>query len=366
MISIRRRIANLNVVIEGPVSQFLARLDRELAIYPPAQQEVDILIHFGFEDTGRVLANNPAIHREFEDGFAADFGPALVRWHWGTSPVRVTWISPSQERSWRQKLRNIQYTHPYEQVGQVFFELVLIPTLQLFYHQHLLLLHGSALADNKTGAAMIFGGTGGVGKTSLELSMAGHGYDFMADDICLVDADGILHANFAWPKIYGYNTLNDKNIRERIFQNRSGMDKLFWGLRMRRLGGGKVRRRVDPAGFFNGAVRQQARLQTYYILFRDDGDTLSVRPIQAEDAVEMSLNILNAEYTILYRHLFWHQANRIGLSQEPFVTQAHLFESWRKLGLNILKDVKSYLVHVPMNTSATDLRAHFQQWVKMQ
>jgi len=366
MIFIRRRIANLNVTIEGQSSRFMAQLERELSIYPPAQQEPDILIQFGFQDEGRALSKNPAIHREYEDGFSANFGQAVVRWHWGSSPVQVEWVSPSRERCWRQKIRNIQYTHPYEQVGQNFFELVLIPTLQLFYHQQLFILHGSALADNSDDAAIIFGGTGGVGKTSLELSLVGDGYDFMADDISIVDANGILHANFAWPKIYGYNTLNDKRTRDRIFQNRNRVDAFFWELRMRRFGGSKVRRRVDPSIFFNGAVRQQARLQTYYILFRDHSDKISFSPIRTEDAVDMSLNILNSEYTILYRQLYWHQANRIGLALEPFVTQEHIFKSWQKLGLSVLANTQSYLVHVPLDTSATELRSLFQLLVNEQ
>jgi len=364
MISIRRKIANLNVTIEGQESRFLSQLEQELDIYPSAQQKADILIRFGFEGDEKVLANNPAIHREYDDGFSANFGQATVRWHWESSPVLVEWSSPPKELCWRQKIRNIQYTHPYEQVGQIFFELVLIPTLQLFYHQHLLILHGSALADHREGTAMIFGGTGGVGKTSLELSLVGDGYDFMADDISVIGEDGILYANFAWPKIYGYNTFNDVKIKERIFHGRDKLDRFFWELRMKRFGGGKVRRRVDPNVFFDGAVRQQAQLKKYYILFRDYSDEISLSPISTKKAVDMSLHILSAEYMILYRHLYWHQINREGLSLLPFVTRDEIFKSWQMLGTRVLANVQTCLVHIPIETTASQLRLHLRHLVR--
>ncbi|RUA17743.1 MAG: hypothetical protein DSY55_01570 [Clostridia bacterium] len=357
MISIQRQIANLNVTVQGQPSRFMAQLERELSVYPPARQQPDILIQFGPRDDGIILAKNPAIHREYEDGFAAQFGQSIVRWHWGQSHVQVDWSLASREQNWRQKIRNMQYTHPYEQIGQAFFELVLIPTLQLFYHNNLLLLHGSALSDDVDNHAIVFGGTGGIGKTSLELSLAGNGYKFMADDISILDAEGDLHANFAWPKIYGYNTFEDTKTKEKIFQFRGPADRFFWELRMRRFGGSRVRRRIDPQRFFGGAINQHAPLKTYYILFREFCNEMNISAIHAEKAIDLSLNIMLSEYTILYQHLYWHQANRIGLGLEPFITIDAIFESWRRLGIHLFSDIQCYLVHVPMNTSAASLRA---------
>lgn len=359
MTTIHRQLAGLNVQINGDSSLYMAQLDRELAIYPSTADEPDIIIHFGQLTADAVLAKNPTIHSEYKDGFAANFGQTIVRWRWDGVPTRVEWFSPYPGKNWRQKIRGLQYTHPYEQIGQVFFELVLIPTLQLFYHSQLLLLHGSALSDSEGRDAYFFGGTGGVGKTSLELLLAGNGYNFMADDICIVDVDGNVWGNFAWPKIYGYNTLGDEKMKRRLFQKRSLADRFFWELRMKFFGGSRVRRRVDPQVFFNNAISQRASLKAYYILFRDHSDTISITHLSAADAMKMSLNIMAAEYTILYRHLHWHQVNRTGQGMKPFISFDAIFDSWRMSGEKILADTRCYLVHVPMNCSATDLKANF-------
>jgi hypothetical protein len=353
---IQRQIAGLSMTIEGDPSHFMSQLEKELAIYPLAQSETDIHFRFGRISEELTLTQNPGIHHEYADGFAANFGQAVVRWHWGKRPLTVDWHINAPPRHWRRKLRSVQYAHPSEQTGQVFFELVLIPTLQLFYHDRLLLLHGSALLDRKDHRAIVFGGTGGIGKTSLELALVNDGYDFMADDISILDASGLLHANFAWPKIYGYNTQDDGKIKKRIFRSRGPLDRLLWETRMRRYGGSLVRRRVNPQSFFDGAICQQAKLKAYYLLFRDNVDAVRITSIDAATTISMSLDVMKAEYTVLYRHLHWHDFNRVGMGLSPLVTAQIIFDGWQKAGESVFSDIDCYLVHVPFGVSAVDLR----------
>lgn len=359
MLTINRRIAGLNVTIEGESSISLAQLNKELAIYPPTQEKTDILIHFKQQDANKAIANNPSIHKEFEDGFSASFGSAIVRWRWGHAQTLVNWFSPNPPKNWLGKFCGIQFTHPYEQIGQIFFELVLIPTLQLFYYERFLLLHGSALASVDEKNAIVFGGTGGVGKTSLELELVGKQYRFMADDISIVDNNGLVWANFSWPKIYGYNTLGDDSIKTRMFAGRSIVDRFCWHLRMLRYGINRVRRRVDPESFFNDNISQQASLKDYFILFRDHSSELTFTPIDAITATHMSLEVMMSEYSTLYRHLNWHKYNRIGLQQSPFVTIEDIFAQWQQISNLMLKDVCCFLVHLPANLSASDLKTSF-------
>jgi hypothetical protein len=358
MISIQRIIAGLSVTIRGEHCLSMVQLEKELAIYPQAQDEPDILICYGKQDNDTLIANNPAIHREYADGFAASFGPAIVRWRWGNNFALVDWYSPVSEKDYLKKLFGIQYTHPFEQVGNIFFELVLIPTLQLFYHNHFLILHGSALASAKENKATVFGGTGGVGKTSIELEMVGDSFHFMADDITILDAKGTVWANFAWPKIYGYNTLANTSLKDRIFTQRSFIDRLSWSWRMFRHGSGRVRRRVAPESLFCNNIVQKASLDKYLLLFRGHFSKLKIIPVKVSTATDLSLAVMMSEYTILYRHLSWHKYNRIALKLSPLITTEEIFGQWRKLSHLIFQKARCFIVQVPTNYSALDLKTN--------
>ena len=359
MIIIRRCIAGLNLTVEAPPTRAIKQLEKELTVYPPFSGKTDILIRFRHQKDNKALSNNPTIHNEYEDGFAANFGLVVVRWRWGHTQTLVDCSLPTPEKNWLKKTSNIQFTHPYEQIGQIFFELVLIPTLQLFYYDRFLLLHGSALALSVGKEAVVFGGTGGVGKTSLELALVGNEYLFMADDITFVDRKGTIWANFSWPKIYGYNTLGDDSIKSRMFSRRGIIDRLCWYLRMWLLGESRVRRRVDPKKFYNGDIAQQARLSDYYILYRDNTPTLTITPLETATAIDMSLEVMISEYSVLYRHLYWHKYNRAGLKQSPCITIEDIFGRWQHIGHSILDNIRCYLVHVPFHATASDLKSQF-------
>jgi len=358
---ISRLICGLVINVQGSPSRFMDQLDRELAVYPVSSGKPDILIRFGQQFKDDKLADNPGIHSEYEDGFAANFGNALVRWRWGYSRILVDWFSPIPEKSWSRKALSMQFSHPYQEIGQIFHELVLIPTLQLFYSHHFLLLHGSALAVIREKKAVVFGGTGGAGKTSLELSLVGKKYSFMADDISFIDVNGTVWANFSWPKIYGYNTLGNDVVKSRVLTGRSAVDRLFWRLRMGLSGPDRVRRRVQPEIFYSGNVTQKADFSEYYILFRDGSPALAVRPLNTSTAVRMSLEVMASEYTILYRHLNWHKYNRLSLQQEPFITVGDIFDHWQVAGRRIFENIKCYMVHIPFDFSVSELKSVFPE-----
>src|SRR5690606_2404963 len=102
-------------------------------------------------------------------------------------------------KSYRSKLRGMQYTHPYEEAGQLFHEACLIPALALFFYQRIVPLHASSF-EAPGGAGVLVVGTGGVGKTTSELELIrANGFRFLADDISLISGDGRLYPNFAYP-----------------------------------------------------------------------------------------------------------------------------------------------------------------------
>lgn len=82
-------------------------------------------------------------------------------------------------------------------------------------------LHAGAVEKN--GKAFVFTGEGGVGKTSSVLNLIKNGFNYLSDDLLLVNCDG-----FAFPiprrvHIFDYN-LNDKDIAKRAL----GRKRLYY------------------------------------------------------------------------------------------------------------------------------------------
>jgi len=88
---------------------------------------------------------------------------------------------------------------------------MLIPSI--YFNKNLAPVHCAGVSDHENRAILI-GGTGGVGKTSLEMELCrNYGCSFINDDISVLDSDGWVYPNLAFPKIYGYNLENNDKVK---------------------------------------------------------------------------------------------------------------------------------------------------------
>ena len=78
------------------------------------------------------------------------------------------------------------------------------------------LIHASGVVLSN-GKAILLGGTGGIGKTSLELELClNEKASFLTDDIAVIDKEGFLWPNLSFPKIYGYNLAGNKALKRQL------------------------------------------------------------------------------------------------------------------------------------------------------
>jgi len=333
-------------------------LDRELSIYPPASSDhvdVNVECYISEENSPKIVSNNPKEFQRFSDGFTMNFGSTRVFWREESKPVRVRLKIPGDAKDILKKYRSIQFTHDHESVGQTFHELVLCTTLQLFFNKRFSLIHGSAIRNTEN-EVTIFGGTGGVGKTSLMLELAGSkSNEFMADDIAIVEPNGTVQCNLAFPKIYGYNTIGHPEILARVFKNRSRFDQIAWKLKLIRNGPSYVRRRVSPFDFFDGRVANSGKLKRLFLLFRCNTPNLQAIAVDSSVAVEMNLSVMKAEYYDLYNQMHWGSFNYFARCNEIFSVD-QLFETWRKLQTEVLEHVDCRLIKIPNVMGARALK----------
>jgi hypothetical protein len=368
---IKRKIASLNIHIDGPDNESMRILDSELALYSEYDSDraadviIDVCENSDVLAKKKAKSRNPTIFSALEDGVAMKFGLAHVFWSLTSTPIRVQFAPPPISKNWIKKLRSIQYTYPHEAIGQIFHELVLIPMIQMFFSDRFAVIHGSSVGTPE-GDVYVFSGTGGVGKTSMMLELVEEQkYDFIADDITVLSSEGNVHANFAFPKIYGYNTLGSPSMKKKLLGATSYADRIAWNLQMKRMGPSGVRRRVNPKEFFDGQISQSGKLKKFFILFRTETKNLSLESVSASKATEMNLHVMKSEYAILYNHLHWYQFNCLGTKSgiDERLSYDRMWEKSRAIQLATLENVECLKINVPMKMTAQELKDQLGQLI---
>jgi len=337
-------------------------LTRETASYPrlSAGEAADIVIRMlGDKDADPtpVRAMNPSIHREYADGFRADWPYFSATWRRSPESVAVDMRVRRRFQSWYRKLRNAEFHSPEQDIGKFLHELVLVGTAQMFFSNRLLFLHGSGLTD-PDGRGVVIGGTGGVGKTSLALELGRRAdYRFLADDLVGVGAEGTVYYNGSWPKIYAYNTAGDRDLEQAILRGHTSANRLHWRL-LKRFPS-RVRRAVEPGSLF-GEPSESAPLRRLYLVFRTDVADISVSFCPPTDAAILWARVCHIELGELGRHVAWSAYNRSLLGLPPLVPDWGP-EAWAAKLVSRLACANCYTVRVPQGMANMEYRRHMAE-----
>lgn len=351
--------SSVRVSIDGSPTGALLR--RELGLYPAGSPDeiCDLEIVQGEVPRPDRALMNPAIHSELQDGFIAQFGPATVQWQfdeqWDLRRVRFELTGTRASARWQRlrRIRSMQFTAAGEDAGQVFHELVLVPSA--YFMRDRFLLHASAL-QAPNGDVTLIGGTGGVGKTSLELEFCrGRGYAFVADDVVAVDHTGHVWPNLAFPKIYGYNLEGDDDLSRSVLAGRGLEDRVHWHLHARR-GLHRVRRRVSPADLYGRYSESGGPLRKYVFISREIREDFHVEAVNAETMIALSMPVMRSEYEVFHRHLEWHEMNRVLMREDPVFTTDSIFARWERTAIQAFQGVDCLVIHAPKYMAHMEFR----------
>ncbi|MEX0597087.1 MAG: hypothetical protein WD512_11360 [Candidatus Paceibacterota bacterium] len=197
---------------------------------------------------------------------------------------------------WIQKFRNMEFNHRQERVGQIIHEQVLVPSV--FFDEYRVPIHSSAVQYN--GQVILFGGHGGVGKTSLELELCfNNDATFIADDMSVVSNSGV-YPNLNFPKLYGYNVEGNLEIKERVISKRNKIDWLQWNYQKMK-GADKVRRRISPAELYKNYHMDEQPIDRYVILKRCDNNEVQISKLSVNEATEVTIGILQSEFRSIFK-----------------------------------------------------------------
>ncbi len=326
-------------------------LHQELGIYPIAKQDdtIDITINYLDKLENKIpILKNPSIHLYYKDSFRWELINASIEFHFNNKQlIQIDFCikQGGKIKAMANKWFSYQFTNRKESIGFIFHELVLIPSA--FFSPDMSVVHASAIdADG----AILFGGTGGVGKTSLELELCNnHNKNFFADDIVVVNNKGVAFPNLSYPKIYGYNLVNNEDVRKKIFSQTGFFDKLHWQTR-KSINPAIVRRRVNPVDLYGHITNQPKKLKTFYILVKDGTvNQIEKSNIGKEEASKLNSLVLETEYHIFYKHLLWDEFNSMIASSAPRLNYADLTENIEQNFLSTLTNAESYIVKIPLH-----------------
>lgn len=120
--------------------------------------------------------------------------------------------------------------------------------------------HASSFVKGEKGVAVI--AWGGVGKTTsmLKLVTEDH-WQFLSDDLGIIDTEGYLYRSPKKMQIYAYNLENQPILKDLLLKNRSLPDRINWNEKRLIYGKKKARRRVSADRLFDqNHIAKKAKL----------------------------------------------------------------------------------------------------------
>ncbi|GAB5534744.1 MAG: hypothetical protein Rubg2KO_09930 [Rubricoccaceae bacterium] len=327
-------------------------LTNELALYPsPARDApVELTVRLGSTPESGLRSRNPSLHIERDAGFTARGVMASATYSFEDDRVTEVLLdvhaAPHAFGRMLRRLANSQFTDRVERIGVLYHETVLVPTAA--FDPERAPIHASGL-QAPDGGVTLFGGTGGVGKTSLELHLGRHsGYRFLADDVAVLDKHGRVYPNLAYPKIYGYNAPPGSDLRTSVVRSRSPLDRAHWAVHAMR-GPDRVRRRMPPDTLFSGTSSDGGPLHRYVMLTREARNELVIEPLSHTDAAQMSTAILAAELSGLMRHVHWHVLNRTLQGRLPIQRPEDLLARWTDIYSAAFANAECLIARIPID-----------------
>lgn len=342
------------ITVEEKLSKAIKAINNQFWEYKESKEDPDITINiYKYYNNKEFISQNPSCHRSYKTGFEADYGKFSVSYIKNDKETIFDLHikeSGSGAINYLKKLNNIQYNNVEERICQILYETCIYPAI--FMRDDYCLIHSSGFSY-KDKEAILLGGTGGVGKTSLELEISkSNDFGFLNDDIAILQDDGNIHPNLAWPKIYGYNLKNNKHVKKAIFKNRTLDDRFAWFLKQIIWGTNKVRRIISPDILFKRKTSTNPLpFKKYIFLCKGNYSKLQLRKINTEKIPEINISIINSEFSGFINHLNWHKYNSFINSMSPIVTIDEMESRSLSLQKDIFRNVDSYVLEIPMNIS---------------
>ena len=352
MKSISRKVFGKDILFLSDNDKIISDLQKVLCLYPEVIKSNEIAIEVIFSmyksvKADSIIHNNPKDHYTYKDGFGIDYGDFFISFHFSTK-IRIVCVM--KKISFLNKLRSIGYSNSIENLSLIVHEYILLPTMHFF--PELAPLHVAAFKNNFSGDLLLFGGTGGVGKTTLELLFCGaSNYSFVSDDMAIINTSSEVYPSLSFPKIYAYNLVSNKLMTKRLLKDRKALDLIHWYTRKKIKGLNSVRRSVPVNAFYKYYEINKSKATKYYMLFRTNTvEKIQIEKLDKEYAINNNISILKNEYySNFYRKIDLYTYNCSVGDLMPLVSMSNLEKNLAVVFNHFFSAVECYTIKIPLH-----------------
>jgi hypothetical protein len=323
-------------------------LAESLSLYADAgDREPEVNIRIGHTITARRPSSvNPRVHEAFEHGMRTSFPTVDVYWERsgdGRLEVEVAIKLRRGIRGTIHKLLSMEYSREAEAFEQILHEFVLVPSVYFF--DDMVPIHAAAVTIGDS--ACLLAGTGGAGKSSAMLALrSNEDASFISDDIVVMSATARVHGNMAWPKIYGYNCAGNE-MKSELLAGRGWIDRAHFNIK-NRVNSASVRRKMSPDRLYQHVESASAPLSRLYYVVREDVPGIRVSALNLANAVDMTIAVVSAEYSIFHDHLYWEEYNALATARTAMLTMDDVTANWRRVLSTSLAAVGCFKISIPL------------------
>ncbi len=219
-------------------------------------------------------------------------------------------------------------------------------------------LHASTCC--RDGRAIALVAWGGIGKTTSVLKLVtDDGWQYLSDDLGLIDGDGQVWRTPRRLQIYAYNVAGQPDLFDRVMGGRGPVDRVNWHWRLFRFGAKRVRRRIGAEELFGPElVGESAPLDKAIFLERADVDKMEWTELNADELAHRSATILIDELNTL---------TDVAVAAESHGVDVGIpgVETMRASSRDILKrafaDIPAHLLRIPVDADPDALAAALRE-----
>ena len=257
----------------------------------------------------------------------------------------------------REGLRCISRSYIYR--SQNLAKVILYNDIEPLLHQLLLdtdaaFIHASGITFDE--GTIVFSGWGGAGKTSVATHLLETGSrKLIADDLCLVCADGTAQPYHKRVQVYPYNL--DESGTKRMMAGRSLPDQINWTLRRSLLGESAVRRRLLPDGIHPVCNKTRLDISAVVYLTRENRQEIIHERATIENVTSRAVSTIAHEFDT---HV---QTLRALSAAEPDIWPSIVsyLLSTRNVYEKAFIDTYRMLVRIPRETKPAELAEYIEK-----
>ena len=351
MKSIKKKILGINYEIQyDEEKKYSEKLIKELSYYDEAYA-TDIVMCIDTVKEPYIKSSNPKTQYSSENIFGINNTFMNIYWIKDSDKINKIIIKTKYDdinslMKTAHYIVGMDLTTAHDLIVKQLHENVFVPTVLL--ERKKALIHGAAF---KRGARnILIGGTGGSGKTSLMLSQ-GKNVTFLSDDMVVVNTKREIFPNYALPKIYAYNIVDDEVLKKKILETKNIFNKTLFSI-MSVVDKKMVRARTAPEVLYKlkkDDKNKNNKLDKYFLINRTNVLKTEVFKSSFYVVGQISRRIIETEYSAFFNHLKWHDANCLMNNFKNNFCYKKVLKEQKYLMGKALKNVLVFQANVPIN-----------------